>query len=37
MAQLDVIEQRMAQSEQDLLGEIQELRRRLAVEADWTF
>lgn len=37
MAQLDVTEQRMAQSEQDLLGEIQELRRRLAEEADWTF
>lgn len=35
MAQIEELERRMAQREQELLDEIGELRRRLAVEADW--
>ena len=35
MAQIEELEQRMAQREQELLDEIGRLRRRLAVEADW--
>ena len=35
MAQIEELERRMAQREQELLDEIGRLRRRLAVEADW--
>ena len=35
MAQIEELERRMAQREQELLDEIGWLRRRLAVEADW--
>jgi hypothetical protein len=35
MAQIEELERRMAQREQELLDEIGRLRRRQAVEADW--
>ena len=36
LAQLDTVEQRLIEREQELLGEVQDLRRRLAEEKDFT-